>query len=146
MKTPIAEAITRKIEWHPSYWVKDTHGSSWEKVKAALERDWDQTRSDFHAGGHELKQKISDTLKQASGKEPIPADGLMNPDKVTKPVIWADAEAGVRYGFGAHEQYATEKWNDALEVKLSTEWDESSTGKPFSAVRPFVRHGWNAKS
>ena len=46
----------------------------------------------------------------------------------------------------AHQQYGKqhEKWNDKLEVKLSTEWDEEKTGQPFSAVRPFVRHGWNA--
>lgn len=144
MKAPIAASFN--ADWHPSYWVKDTHGSSWEKVKAALKRDWDQTKNDFHAGGHELKQELSDTLKQATGAVQIPADGVGNPDPVTKPAIWADAEAGVRYGYGAREQYRNEKWSDSLEMKLSTEWNEIETGKPFAAVRPFVRHGWNAKS
>lgn len=135
-------------DWHPSYWEKNTHGSSWEQVKAAMQRDWEQTKSDFNAGGQELKQDVSDTVMQATGKVPIPADGLANPDPVVKAPLWADAEAGVRYGYGAHQQYATAnhgKWNDALEVKLSTEWDETLTGKPFSLVRPYVRHGWNAK-
>lgn len=135
-------------EWHPSYWEKDTHGSSWEKVKAALQRDWEQTKSDFNVGGAELKQDVADTVKQAVGIDPIPADGLGNPDPVVKPIIWADAEAGIRYGHGAHQQYGKlhEKWNDKLEVKLSNEWDETLTGQPFSLVRPYVRHGYNSKS
>ena len=141
--TDPSTAITQ--EWHPSYWVKDTHGSSWERVKAALQRDWEQTKSDLHAGGQELKQELTDTVKQATGKDPIPADGVMNPDPVTKAPIWAEAEQGVRYGYGARQQYTDEKWSDALEVKLSTEWNETQTGKPFATVRHFVRHGWNAK-
>lgn len=137
-------AITQ--EWFPSYWEKDTHGSAWEKVKAALQRDWEQTKSDFNSGGSELRQDVSDTLKQAAGKDAIPADGLANPDPVRKPAIWAEAEAGVRYGFGARQQYGADaKWNDALEVKLSTDWDENKSGKPFVTVRHFVRHGWNSK-
>ncbi len=149
MKTTNDDASTRITqEWHPSYWEKDTHGSAWEKVKGAMQRDWEQTKSDLHVGGTELKQDLVDTLKQATGAEPIPADGLSNPDPVTKAPIWAEAEAGVRYGYGAQRQYGVthEKWSDALEVKLSTEWDEEKTGKPFALVRPYVRHGWNSKS
>lgn len=146
MSTPADDASTRITqEWQPSYWEKDTHGSAWEKVKGALQRDWEQTKADFDLGGAELKQHVPDTVWQAVGAVPIPADGLANPDPV-KPAIWAEAEAGVRYGVGARAQYASfEKWNDALELRLSREWDEDLTGKPFAAVRPFVRHGWNAK-
>lgn len=148
MTTPADDASTRITqEWQPSYWEKDTHGSVWEKVKGALERDWEQTKSDLHLGGAELKQELPDTVLQAVGAVPIPADGVANPDPVVKPVIWAEAEAGVRYGVGARHQYADfAKWNDALELTLNKEWDEAKTGKPFAAVRPFVRHGWNAKS
>ena len=116
MSPAASEASTFNEEWHPSYWVKDTHDSRWEKVKAALQHDWE-------------------SVKQEAGMA------------VTKPPHWVDAEAGVRYGYGAQLQYGAthEKWNDLLEVRLSTEWDEVRTGKPFSAVRAFVRHGWSAK-
>ncbi len=145
MDSKKTEALPVAQDWHPSYWEKNTHGSSWEQVKAALQRDWEQTKSDFNAGGKELKQDVSDTVMQATGAMPIPADGLANPDPVVKPAIWADAQAAIQYGYGAHQQYASTRWNDALEVKLSTEWDELKTGKPFSLVRPYVRHGWDAK-
>lgn len=133
-------------EWQPAYWQTDPHSSSWAQVKEALQRDWEQTKKDFHAGGQELNQQVSNTVKQATGNETIPAPGDANPVVTESP--WTEAEQAVRYGYGAHVQYGSkfEKWNDALEVKLSSEWDETETGKPFTAVRPFVRHGWNAKS
>ena len=148
MNNTDAESNRITQEWHPSYWVKDTHGSAWEKVAAALQRDWEQTKADFHLGGTDLKQNVTDTVKQATGKEEIPADGVKNPDAVVKAPIWADAEAGIRYGHGAQQQYGKvhDQWNDKLEVQLSSEWDEEKTGKPFSAVQPYVRHGWNSKS
>ncbi len=54
----------------------------------------------------------------------------------------------MRYGLGARQQYGLQyaRWNDDLERRLVTEWDEDKTGRPFSAVREDVRRGWDSKS
>ena len=51
-----------------------------EQVKEAIKRDWEQTKSDLTGGkkGHDLDQDVPDTLKQAVGKESIPAPGVPN--------------------------------------------------------------------
>lgn len=148
MSLPIDDPSTRiTLEMEPaSTWVKDTHGSPWERVKAALQRDWEQTRADLHLGGHELKQQLSDTVKQATGKQDIPVEGLGNPDPVTTLPIWADAEPGVRYGFEARAKVADREWSDAIEVELGTGWDDTDPGRPFAEVITFVKHGWDANS
>jgi hypothetical protein len=52
------------------------------KVKEALKRDLEQTKHDLnHKKGQELNQDAGDTLKQAAGKEPIPAPFVPNIDK-----------------------------------------------------------------
>ncbi len=39
----------------------------------ALERDWEQTKSDLPGlEGEDLDQDVDDTLKQATGREPVP--------------------------------------------------------------------------
>ena len=48
-------------------------------VKEALGRDWEQTKHDFSKKhGKDLDQDIGDTVRQATGKEAIPADGGPN--------------------------------------------------------------------
>ena len=43
-------------------------------AKEALERDWEQTKSDLPGmEGKDLDQDVDDTVKQAAGKEPVPA-------------------------------------------------------------------------
>ncbi|MGZ6142179.1 MAG: hypothetical protein ACXWLM_02520 [Myxococcales bacterium] len=52
-----------------------------DKAKEALERDWEQTKHDFSKkSGQELNQDVDDTVKQAFGKEPVPAPGQPNPE------------------------------------------------------------------
>lgn len=56
----------------PQWWT-DKHTSTWDRVKAALRRDWEQTKADFSSdSGADLNQEIGDTVKQSVGKEPIP--------------------------------------------------------------------------
>jgi len=56
----------------PQWWT-DKHSSTWERVKAALRRDWEQTKADFSSNDSaDLNQEIGDTVKQSVGKEPIP--------------------------------------------------------------------------
>jgi hypothetical protein len=52
-----------------------------EGVGDALERDWEQTKSDMPGmEGKDLDQDVDDTLKQAAGKEPVPAEDEPNRD------------------------------------------------------------------
>jgi hypothetical protein len=45
----------------------------------ALERDWEQTKSDLPGlDGEDLDQDVDDTLKQAAGKERVPPEGEPN--------------------------------------------------------------------
>jgi hypothetical protein len=42
-------------------------------AKEALERDWEQTKSDMPGmEGKDLDQDVDDTVKQAAGKERVP--------------------------------------------------------------------------
>lgn len=52
------------------------------KVKEALERDLEQTKSDVTGDrkGTDLDQDVDDTVRQAAGKEPIPGENQPNPD------------------------------------------------------------------
>lgn len=44
-----------------------------DKVKDALKRDWEQTKSDMPGmEGRDLDQNIGDTVRQATGKEENP--------------------------------------------------------------------------
>jgi hypothetical protein len=50
-------------------------------VGEALERDWEQTKSDLPGlDGKDLDQDVDDTLKQATGQEPTPPDDQPNRD------------------------------------------------------------------
>jgi hypothetical protein len=56
----------------PQWWT-DQHTSTWDRVKEALRRDWEQTRADFSADDAvDLNQNAADTVKQAVGAQPVP--------------------------------------------------------------------------
>ncbi len=63
----------------PLWWRTD-HDSAWTRVKTALHRDWEQTKSDVTGGrkGTDLNQGVGDTLGQAFGNLPIPSDVTPN--------------------------------------------------------------------
>ncbi len=57
---------------NPQWW-NEQHTSTWDRVKEALRRDWEQTKSDFSSkGGTDLNQNVGDTVKQAAGQAPVP--------------------------------------------------------------------------
>jgi hypothetical protein len=122
----------------PSWW-NDSHSSAWERSKAALRRDWEQTKADVSDGGHELNQDAGDTVKQASGKQRIPTGNVPNP-----PDSWDEAEDAVRYGYGARQHYAKEDWNDDLEARLKKDWDSSGREGTWDRFKSSVRRGWNS--
>ncbi len=124
----------------PKWW-NESHSSGWDKVKSALRRDWEQTKADVSKGGHELGQDVGDTLKQASGKAPIPPGNMPNPPDFD----WNDdAEHAVRYGYGARHHYEGRQWNDDVETELSRDWQSTGHPSAWERVKNAVRHGWES--
>ncbi len=132
---------------NPSWW-SDKHTSSWERVKDAFHRDWEQTKHDFSKEkGQALKQNAGDTVKQAAGKESIPPEGTPNmkpmKDSKSKDFGYESHEPALRYGFGASSQYSQfDGWNDQLERTLKDEWTGLGTDRDWTIARDDVRAGF----
>src|SRR5688572_12416559 len=107
---------------NPKWWSAE-HQSTWERVKAAFRRDWEQTKSDVSDHGTDLNQNAADTVKQAVGAEPIPSAATQTRPETTQlhGTDWDTVEPGYRYGFAARQQYQDDDWNDRLENKLKEE-------------------------
>lgn len=138
--TPGGRAPSSRTTGPTPKWWTDKHASSWEHVKSALKRDWEQTKADLSKrSGHELNQGAFDTLKQASGQVIIPAEGESNAVFET----FEQVEPAYRYGHGASQQYVEEKnWDAALEQRLEAEWGELHDDQPWREVRIYVQRGW----
>lgn len=53
--------------------------STWERIKWALRRDWQQTKYDFRLGrGLDLRQDVDDTVKMMTGRIGVPPEGVPN--------------------------------------------------------------------
>ena len=131
--------------WHPPFWEEEKFASKWERVKTALMRDWEQTRHDLHAGGHELRQGVGDTVKQAAGSEPVPANDGVNPAHVIDTL--ADSEIPLGYGYGARTQYGDQyrEWNGELEQKLRMEWEGGAPAPSWEEVKDRIKFGFDYK-
>ena len=126
---------------NPTWW-NDNATSGWERAKEALRRDWDQTKRDFTGDkGRDLNQDAGDTLKQAAGKEAIPPRNIPNP-----PDTWENSEDALRYGYGAANYGYKDQssWDDNLESKMKTEWNDLKTGRTWDEVKAHVRRGWES--
>ena len=132
---------------NPKWWT-DKNDSAWNKVKDAFARDWEQTKADFSkTQGHELNQNVSDTVKQAAGKESIPPANVPNTSNKSASAQgksdYASAEPALRYGYGAASQFgAHESWDNELETKLSSDWHSIGSGREWNDVKTTVRSGW----
>lgn len=129
----------------PQWWSPE-HASAWDRVKAALRRDWEQTKADFSkTSGRELNQDIGDTVKQAVGSQPIPPAQQPNPPDVDEK-SWDKDEPALRYGYGARSYYGQtySDWDDRLEGKLREEWTDLKTGRTWDEVKSSVRRGWDS--
>lgn len=127
---------------NPTWW-KDEHTSAWDRVKAALRRDWEQTKADVSSRGTELNQGATDTVKQALGSEPVPPGNQpVRDDDAT----WEQVEDEHRYGVGARQYHgATDgDWNDRVESKLKDEWEQLKSGRSWDRARASVRRGWDS--
>lgn len=135
------------MQWKPTWWKQEAHGSAWDRVKEAMHRDWEQTKKDLHLGGHEMNQNAGDTMKQMAGKQSIPSDDTANRPKVIG--NWDDVELPIGYGYGARDQYGSQHpaWNERLESTLKSEWEsgKSVTKREWNEVRDHVRRGYEYK-
>lgn len=124
---------------NPAWWNEEKHGSAWARVKDALRRDWEQTKSDLTRGrkGADLNQDVGDTVRQAAGKDATAG-------MTTRTDEWTRVEPGYRYGFGASQQYADKEWNPSFEGKLRQEWDDLKSGRTWDEMKDHVRRGWDA--
>ena len=126
------------MKWQPAWW-NEHHASAWERIKEAMRRDWEQTKSDVHVkGSHDLDQGVGDTVKQAAGKEPIPPGNAPN-------VKWEDVEGPAAYGYAARDQFREHTaWTSELETKLKTDWEKAraQTGRAWDDVKSHVRRGF----
>ncbi len=123
----------------PQWW-NDKHEGTWDRVKEAMKRDWEQTKNDFSSKkGEDLNQSAGDTVKQAAGKEPIPP--------ANQPTSkWDELEDSFRFGAGARDQFHNEypQWNDKLEGKLSSEWSNLKSGKDWNDVKMHIKRAWHS--
>jgi hypothetical protein len=141
------EIMAMNTQDAPPWWTRD-HASAWERVREAVRRDWEQTKHDLALeGGHELNQGVSDTVKQALGKENIPTDDRPNPPKVIG--SWDDVEAAVEYGYGARRTYGVHhpSWSQQLEAQLKQDWRviKTSANRTWEEMKRWVRHGYEYK-
>jgi len=127
----------------PKWWT-ESHGSQWDNLRDALQRDWEQTKKDLHAGGTELNQSIGNTLKQAAGGEAIPWSYA--PAAEGSDHSWANAEQSLMYGVGARHQYGAQHavWDEKLEAMLKTDWEsmDGPQNQKWDDVKALVRHGY----
>ena len=114
---------------NPSWW-NNEHESSWEKVKGAFRRDWEQTKNDMGSkSAPDLHQNAGDTIKQATGSQPGTSQDF------------SKHEGAFRYGLGAQKQYQGQRWDDTLESTLRGDypgdWDDD---------RESIRHAYGYSS
>jgi len=129
---------------NPSWW-NDKHEGAWDRIKSAMQRDWEQTKADlFSKSGRDLDQGADDTVKQALGKEPIPPAGVPNPSAQDKE--WDNIAPSYRLGVGAREQYGTDyaDWDPKLESRLSDDWKATDDKRPWDEVKSTVRRAWDS--
>lgn len=120
---------------NPNWWTAD-NDSAWEKIKDAFKRDWDQTKHDFGGRQPDTAQNVNDTVKQASGKQPIPPRGTP---------VYEKAEPAYRFGYGARSYYGQKypKWDTKLEAELRRDWQASYPQGNWSDDVEYIRYGWD---
>lgn len=124
----------------PTWWTQE-YDSAWDRVKAAVRRDWEQTKHDLlrYSGGPDLNQSAGDTVRQMAGAQSIPPGELPNPPDID--VDWNDARPAIRYGYGAAHHYRGDEWPD-VESRLSDEWSTLRGAMPWPSARYHVYLGW----
>lgn len=140
--------MVRRVQRRPAMknpaWWNDEHEGTWDRIKSALKRDWEQTKADVSSRGHDLDQSVGDTVKQMAGKQPIPPGNVPNPPDADE--TWDDVEPEYRYGAGARAEHGkTGSW-DQVQAKMSEEWNDLKSGRTWDEVKARVRRGWDGNS
>lgn len=116
------------INWQPRWWTEQTHGNIWGRVREAMKRDWEQTKSELGIGG--------------GGNQ---RDGR-NDGTTTRTATWSDVETPLAYGYCARQEYGAEhqSWNERLESALRTEWEKDSNPhrSRWNEIKAIVRRGY----
>lgn len=119
----------------PDWWTAD-YDTRWDRVKAALRRDWEQTKYDMGGNAPDLNQNANDTVGQAFGKQPIPLASTPNFD-----------EEAYRFGHGARQHYSGHSaWSPALEEQLEEDWSTTFESDDWQKHREAVRKGWEYRN
>ena len=108
---------------NPKWW-NEEHESTWTRVKAAMKRDWEQTKADFGSDdARDMDQDVDDTVKQMVGSD----DAFEN------------REQAFRFGFTSQQRYQKEHptWNEALDTRLRSEYDGD-----YDTDREYIRHAY----
>lgn len=137
--TPMGNQTAKAGQPH---WWNDHHTSAWERVKASLRRDWEQTKHDLGvAHARDLHQDAGDTIAQATGSQPVPGRVQADDD-------WSRREPALRYGYGAYSQYGQgdtgQDWSADTSTRLGRDWDQMKSGRTWDEVKADVRRGWDA--
>ena len=119
---------------NPTWWTKE-NDSAWDRVKEAFKRDWDQTKHDMGGNEPDTAQNVNDTVKQASGNQPIPPRGVP---------VYEKAEPAYRFGYGARSHYGKQysKWDNKLEAELQRDWRSSNPQGNWDEDVEYIREGW----
>ncbi|HEX5397717.1 MAG TPA: hypothetical protein VFY06_01560 [Verrucomicrobiae bacterium] len=122
---------------NPTWWTAE-NDSAWDRTKAAFKRDWDQTKHDLGGKQPDTEQHVTDTVKQAAGKEIIPPRGVAAYDK---------AEPAYRFGHGARSHYGKKypQWDDQLETELKRDWQTTNPDRNWNDDRGYIQDAWTHK-
>jgi hypothetical protein len=110
-------------------WYTDEHDSSWDRVKSAFRRDWEQTKNDFGSDkARDLNQDAGDTVRQAT-------TGGSSSDND----MFDRREPAFRFGHAAQRHYRSQypTWNNDLETRLRQDY-----GDTFDNDRQDIRNAY----
>jgi hypothetical protein len=120
---------------NPTWWT-DNNDRAWDRAKAALKRDWDQTKHDMGGSQPDTNQSARHTMRQASGKESIPPRG--------EPT-YEELEPAYRFGYGARSEYGRDYpyWDSELETRLKEDWSATEPTRKWEQDRDAIRYAWD---
>lgn len=123
-------------------WYTDEDDSAWDRIKAAFQRDWKQTKHDFGGDEPDLNQNVGDTVSQATGNAPIPPGNVpTRPEEIDNDDLRysEEDEPAYRYGYAAYRHFGKEGcWCDETESRLRSDWQAEN----WDRQRRAVQRGW----
>jgi hypothetical protein len=107
-----------------NYYWKTNYESGWDRFKAAMAADWEQTKHDFGSDtARDLDQDVDDTVKQMAGKQPIPE---------------IEREEAYRYGYSAALSHENRAWDDTIDTELRTNY-----AGDYDRDAPYIRRAYD---